>query len=446
MMIQSFGSHGLFGIFNHDIALKKDGRLTIIHGPNGFGKTTLLRLLRAFFDGNFAEFIETPLSDFYIKLDDGTAVAVTIVVQIRDGVESRKCRVVMTDSLGSQSEHVVADENDDSYLVNEMAEVAPSWRKIAEDAWEDSRDGEILDTANLFLRFPLRRVRAKESRGLPDWLLGLMESVKVRLIETQRLILKKKAPRRTLSRNRPPSTTTIADYAQQLASKIQASFNEYARLSQQLDQTFVVRLLKHDFAVEGASPGNTVSSKVDSLNQKRRRLRDSGLLSKEDEPLPVPEQATPLIDQILSAYLQDVESKLAVFDTLLGKIELLKGIVDAHLEYKTMVISQQFGFYFRARLQEANRILPESLSSGEQHILILFYDLLFNDSENSLILIDEPEISLHVDWQLSFLDDLRRIVSIVPHDIILATHSPQIINNDWDLTVALSRPEDIVGQ
>lgn len=441
-MIHSFGCNGLFGIFNHHIELKKGERLTIIHGPNGFGKTTLLRLLRDFFDGKFEEFGETPLDDFYIELEDETRVTLTKQTQIVEGAESRKCQVVMTDPLGNKFEHLISAGDDDRLLVNEMEKRAPYMRKVSDDLWEDIRDGEILDTDELVGRFSVRRGALKESRGFPEWLSGLMGSVKVRLIETQRLILQKKTGRTLRSRNRPPSTATITDYAQQLSGKIQASFNDYARLSQQLDQTFVVRLLKHDFAVEEVLPGNSVSVKVESLNQKRRRLRDSGLLSKEDEPLPLPEEATPLIDQILSAYLQDVESKLAVFGTLLGKIELLKSIVDAHLEYKTMVISQEYGFYFRAKFENANRILPASLSSGEQHILILFYDLLFNDSENSLILIDEPEISLHVDWQLSFLDDLRRIVSIVPHDILLATHSPQIINNDWDLTVSLSRPED----
>ena len=52
-------------------------------------------------------------------------------------------------------------------------------------------------------------------------------------------------------------------------------------------------------------------------------------------------------------------------------------------------------------------------------------------------MIDEPEISLHVVWQLAFLDDIKDIINLKKIDVVIATHSPQIINDDWDLTVNL---------
>ena len=76
MKITSFGIHELFGLFSHQIILKEGG-LTIILGPNGFGKTTLLKLVRDFFAGTFAEFDEVPFSFFEIKFDDGRAIVMT---------------------------------------------------------------------------------------------------------------------------------------------------------------------------------------------------------------------------------------------------------------------------------------------------------------------------------------------------------------------------------
>jgi predicted ATP-binding protein involved in virulence len=58
-----------------------------------------------------------------------------------------------------------------------------------------------------------------------------------------------------------------------------------------------------------------------------------------------------------------------------------------------------------------------------------------------LILIDEPEMSLHVAWQRKFLEEISEIVKLAKLDIILATHSPQIINDRWDLTVKLKEPD-----
>ena len=66
------------------------------------------------------------------------------------------------------------------------------------------------------------------------------------------------------------------------------------------------------------------------------------------------------------------------------------------------------------------------LSSGEQHELVLLYDLLFNVQPGALVLIDEPEISLHVSWQKRFIEDLQRISRLVKFRSVVATHSPQI--------------------
>jgi predicted ATP-binding protein involved in virulence len=82
------------------------------------------------------------------------------------------------------------------------------------------------------------------------------------------------------------------------------------------------------------------------------------------------------------------------------------------------------------------------LSSGEQHELVILYELLFRVSKNSIILIDEPEISLHVAWQDEFLKDLGQMAELSQFHALGATHSPQIISDRWDLTVELKGPAE----
>lgn len=77
------------------------------------------------------------------------------------------------------------------------------------------------------------------------------------------------------------------------------------------------------------------------------------------------------------------------------------------------------------------------LSSGEKQEIILFYKLIFETPENTLLLIDEPEISLHIAWQKKFMDDLYKIIKFKNLNVIVATHSPQIINHRWENQIDL---------
>ena len=91
---------------------------------------------------------------------------------------------------------------------------------------------------------------------------------------------------------------------------------------------------------------------------------------------------------------------------------------------------------------QQNKIPIEALSSGEQHQLVLFFELLFEIRSNSLILIDEPELSLHIAWQKNFIGDLMKIIKLNKFDVILATHSPQLISRWSDLVEELQNVDD----
>jgi len=89
------------------------------------------------------------------------------------------------------------------------------------------------------------------------------------------------------------------------------------------------------------------------------------------------------------------------------------------------------------RLDDGNGIPITRLSAGEKQIIIIFYRLLFHTKPGCLAIVDEPEISLHISWQQkigSLFLDICRTRDI---QILVATHSPQIIHDRWDLAKEL---------
>ncbi len=72
----------------------------------------------------------------------------------------------------------------------------------------------------------------------------------------------------------------------------------------------------------------------------------------------------------------------------------------------------------------------EECSSGEKHILYAFLNIARYVSENSLILIDEPEISLHPNWQMQYITVLKQLFSeYASCHFVLASHSPYLVSD-----------------
>lgn len=77
----------------------------------------------------------------------------------------------------------------------------------------------------------------------------------------------------------------------------------------------------------------------------------------------------------------------------------------------------------RVRTHDGSAINLASLSSGEKHALRIFIDVL--QAEESTMIIDEPEISLHVDWQRTLISNMRLLNPSA--QLIVATHSPEVM-------------------
>ncbi len=130
------------------------------------------------------------------------------------------------------------------------------------------------------------------------------------------------------------------------------------------------------------------------------------------------------VDEYISRNYQLAES-IIVFKDIINNIILHKTI-DVGPSGKLSVIMNN------------GTILPlNKLSSGETQIILIFYYMLFHSNPDGVIIIDEPENSLHVSWQQTLGDYFYDISRVRNVQIMVTTHSPQVIHDKWDLATEM---------
>lgn len=79
--------------------------------------------------------------------------------------------------------------------------------------------------------------------------------------------------------------------------------------------------------------------------------------------------------------------------------------------------------------QEESLVEVNQLSSGEKQLLLMLLNVFLLKEEKAVILMDEPEISLHISWQYRLLDILTALNPQA--QFIITTHSPSIFGDGW---------------
>ncbi|WP_327172398.1 AAA family ATPase [Streptomyces sp. NBC_01336] len=440
--LRSFQVDQLLGEFNHRIHFNAEKEFVILHGPNGVGKTKLLELLSATLSFDIFRISEVQFAKLSLNFDDGVEFAVTNNSE-RSGSSIDLTWLIKGGKFGSEGVKSSFQIPLDDIPPSLLREVEVEIRQMLSVDAAPSAKFRALEHSGRYLPASARATRMFGKRlglsfeefdvRIPSYL----DQFSVHMVETQRLLILDRNYEG--ARRRPgesfPQRMKVSECANDLASRIATALTENSTVSQEQDKSFPRRVL--DQSTDHAVPSEgTIREAYSAQSLLRNRLSSIALLEESmDVPLP-PKELIDWQKKVLWTYLEDSQKKLDSFTDLLTRVELFREIISSRFQFKRMLIDRKAGFRFANR--RGDFIAPEQLSSGEQHEIVLIYDLLFEVKPGSLVLIDEPEISLHVAWQLEFLEDIRRIASVSKFRFIVATHSPQIVNEWWSETLPLN--------
>lgn len=416
----------LFGHLNHEVGFRDDTP-TILTGPNGSGKTHVLKILRALVGLELWELPAYPFDAATLQFAAGFELRVNRVFRgeewVLDVVGERRGSLLGRGELRPSSFATVSRKD------------LPSWiEQTSTDEWYDRESNEWLNGIDMERRFGIPD-RREVILGEHAWLEVFRPGDAPTFIETGRLDLtfgnadvRRVAGRTRRIRSRP----AIERYVERIQSQVGDARRQSLAVSQKADREFASRAL--DKARQTVKEAD-LRRRYESIVRLHRELHENGL-TEQSIAVEFPEQkTTPTERRILNVFLEDWEEKLAPLIPVHEKIQILRTIVETKIRDKAFVIDSAGDITFRSAIGDVLRV--GQLSSGEQHMLALFTMLLFAAQPNSHVLIDEPEISLHAAWKHEFLDDLDKVSKSISVTVVMATHSTALINSRWDLVEEL---------
>lgn len=461
--IKQVNVYGLQDIFNYELKFPSGSDTIIIIAPNGHGKTALLSLIKDCVTLNLRRAANHTFAQLDLIFQDNTKWIFTryfdnerLNLEAGRRLRSREEEAYLwrNTHINPQSGHRVDLKRFDTNG-NEIQETAPNFDDInprtvaralsrlpflsmeSSSYVRDIRSNELFrlrDAAKRFYPDISAEPQIKEllSASSPSAVWPNITEIDCVFIETQRLLYARHSQD---DNDKSSHQEEILRQARSLSQMLQTNYSDYAATSQALDRSFPNRLIARARLGLHTDLERLQKSLAD-VEKKRAALTEAGILDDQDETILAKDDAiNPNIVDALQIYVEDSQRKLNTYDAIFPKISAFRDLMNKKLKPKRLTIGRDFG---AAISRDGNSLRLDGLSSGEKHEFIMLFKLIFETPSHSLVLIDEPEISLHVRWQMEFMSDLRRIQSTNPFQSIIATHSPQIIQGFTHLIIDLA--------
>ena len=432
-MLKSLEITKLFGRFDYNLSFPQGG-IMIITGPNGYGKSTILRILNNLCNDSFEKVLSYSFETLTIVCENDNG-------ELRLKITKDENEFKINDYAFPYPKNNLSRRLDFSSFMGQITidDLSEHWNFFREDTVEQRFVSSILDTLlekrSSSHKFQSERKKLNTAMGL---IKDIQKSIgNVHFIQEQRLIEKRMIPEeeQRSSRSRVKYVTVINENSEKLKAELAEIMKKHSSLSSNLDSTYIKRLFETD---QNKQLPADILDRLKEIQRKQEKLQKYGL-AKIQNALNMDKLAEDKLQRFgteLSIYLGDANEKYEVFESIINKLDIYERIVNEKLTFKKMKLSSTNGIVVETD-DGKNTLSLNDLSSGEQEILVLFYKLIF-ESDVNLLLIDEPEISLHIAWQEELMENLKSVVNIKENiRVIIATHSPEIISNNWPIQIDL---------
>lgn len=421
--LQKIEIEGLFETDNVSLEFT-DAATTILYGTNGAGKSTVLRIINHILSED----------DHLLSQEPFKSATVTLSKNEQIFVDNKKSEITET-IRGKQGKPIPYKNMGDSLNKFSLYMRRYGLTQARDGTYRDPSDkpveqSKLIELKKKFQFFVYQQNEVSSDLRKITLPTNLIKSDRLSPIEIRSLESRSRPLEMMSTQWRHAIGGESQPIVQNICAKIKNEISEAREISRQksseLDAAFLTKFLKES-EMPDISAEKRAGMKTD-LQILHERLTACSLATA--SVADVPNELSNKHQKLLDIYLEDLLAKASATKNQLDKLELFLSILNNKLVDKTAKLSAVDGLEIT---RKENLVPLDKLSSGEQHLIVLFYNLIFKTTSGGICLIDEPEISLNVSWQTQFITDIIDVARVSPQQYIIATHSPQIVSTHAEL-------------
>lgn len=420
----------LFGSFTYSLKANatlnpESGRLMLLYGENGSGKTTILNLLYHLlhpepYGGHRSYVGSIPFKTIRIHLFNGASVT---AYRLKN-VELGDYKIKITSQMGnirwtwkSDRKHK-GDSTDPEYLklCSLMENFGLSFHFL-----RDSRRVEGSSIPSEQQRFS-RRIRRASGQILID------EGID----EDQESILPEKQLINSIE-------NAVHWFRQRALEATNIGYTSVNTIYKGIIKSIVKPSRSPDNPIEITT--EDLALKLSELEERNSSFARFGLTPELDlqEIVSTLKGAMPnhlqLLNTVLVPYLDGHSARLEALQELQCVMSSFVSLLNGFYSHKRASLHIEEGLHIDTN--SGQPLEPTKLSSGEKQLLLLFCNAISSRREKTVLMIDEPEISLNVKWQRELIPALLTCMVGTNFQIILATHSVELLSQYVDSVATL---------